>query len=616
LLVAAFDHRHIFLDPAPDAERAFAERQRLFALPRSTWADYAPTALSPGGGVYARGAKTIALSAEARALLELDDPTPSGESVVRAILRLPADLLWNGGIGTYVKAKDETDVEVGDPTNDPVRIDASELRATVVVEGGNLGLTQRARIEFALAGGHINTDAIDNSGGVDCSDHEVNLKIALQPLLASEALTAEARDALLAEVADPVCAAVLAHNRSQARALHLDQLRSRTQLPLFRDLMSILEAEAGMERRAANMPTRETLRVRRGIYPGLTRPELAVLLAHTKLDLQRRLLQSPLCDDPALEPLLYGYFPTALGQRFPGAIGQHSLRREIIAVQLAGQLIDTMGMTFLVRAVRDTGRDVLDVVQAWVAAQTLGDGAGLAAELAATAERLTADADAECAQRIERAFEDAVTCLVPAVRPGQPLDSLTRPLSEPVAAVLAQWPEWLGRHRCEADAAARAALESAGVPPALASRVMRIAGLAEALEITRIAAAASVHLPAAAEIYGEAGSTFELDWLRQTLPTALSTDDRWEARAAAGLVDRLRTTRRRLTRDVLAERRDGEDAAARMAAYCEARRDQVDVVLGLMHDVRAVPQPSLPALLVLLRELDRLVDTSAGERAW
>jgi glutamate dehydrogenase len=607
-LVAAFDHRHVFLDPHPDAERSFRERQRLFALPRSTWADYAPAALGPGGGVYPRDAKAIPLSPEARALLELDEPAPAGEAVVRAILRLPVDLLWNGGIGTYVKASDETHLEVGDPANDAVRIDARELRAAVVVEGGNLGFTQRARIEYALNGGRINTDAIDNSGGVDCSDHEVNLKIALQPLVANGTLPEPARNALLAELAEPVSAAVLAHNRAQARALHLDQLRSRTRLALFRDLVSILEAEAGFDRQAAHLPSREALRVRRGLYSGLTRPELAVLLAHTKLDLQRRLLESPLCDDPSLEPWLLAYFPPPIRERYPRAAAQHPLRREIIAVQLANQLVDGMGMTFLVRAVRDTGSDVLQVVRAWLAARLLADGDALDAELRDAAERMSADADTACALRIERAFEVAVACLAPSIRAHQPLDAVVRPLRETVATLLAQWPERLGPARAEAYAGEVRTLEAAGVPPPLARRVALLGGLGDALEITRVAAGTSWPLPNVAEAYGAVGAALELDWLREALPEALASDDRWEARAAAGLLDRLRATRRRIVADVLAERGAAAHPTSRVAAYLEARRDQADVILGLTHDLRAGARPPLAALLVLLREIDRLID--------
>ncbi|MGH7787497.1 MAG: NAD-glutamate dehydrogenase domain-containing protein, partial [Candidatus Binatia bacterium] len=390
-LLAAFDHRHVFVDPDPDPERAYRERERLFAQPRSGWNDYADGALSPGGGVYRRDEKAIALSPQARALLGVDAEAPSGEAVVRAILRLPVDLWWNGGIGTYVKASDETHLAVADPGNDSVRIDAGELRATVVAEGGNLGLTQCARIEYALAGGRVNTDAIDNSAGVDLSDHEVNLKIALQPVVASGTLAAAARDELLATLADPVCESVLQHNRSQARALGLEQLRSRTHLAAFRDLMMILEAEAGLDRAAAHLPTRETLRARRAVYVGLTRPELAVLMAHTKLDLRGRLVQSALVDAPGLDEELRAYFPAVVVERFADALRRHPLRREIIAVQLANQLVDEMGMTFLVHAVRDTGRDVIDIVRAWISVRRLANGHEVAALLDAARAHLPAE---------------------------------------------------------------------------------------------------------------------------------------------------------------------------------------------------------------------------------
>ena len=294
-LCAAFNHRHIFLDPEPDPERSFLERARLFQLPRSSWDDYDPSCLSTGGGVFPRSAKSIELAPPVRALLGTEAPALSGEDLVRAILHMEADLLWNGGIGTYVKASDETNADVGDPTNDRVRVDAKNLRVRVVAEGGNLGLTQAARVEFALQGGRINTDAIDNSGGVDCSDHEVNLKIALQrPLLRGE-ISTEQRNDLLSEVADDVCESVLTHNRRQALTLSLDQVRSRSSLGGFRDLLAVLEAEAGLNRHLERLPTREALRARRSTYLGLTRPELAVLLAFSKLHLQQRIRESSLC---------------------------------------------------------------------------------------------------------------------------------------------------------------------------------------------------------------------------------------------------------------------------------------------------------------------------------
>ena len=615
-LVAAFDHRHVFLDPSPDAERAVHERERLFALPRSSWADYAPSALGPGGGVYARDAKAIDLTPEARRLLELDEAAPSGEAVVRAILRLSVDLLWNGGVGTYVKASHESHQDVADPGNDAVRIDASELRAAVVVEGGNLGLTQSARVEYALGGGRINTDAIDNSGGVDCSDHEVNLKIALQPLVDAGELSTAARQRLLAELAEPVCEAVLAHNRSQARALAHDQLRSRTQLAAFRDLFTILEAEAGLDRQLAQLPTREALRLRRGVYLGLTRPELAVLLATTKLDLRRRILQSPLVDEPELEELLHGYFPATFAAQHAAAVRRHALRREIIALALTNQLVDTMGMTFLVRVVRDTGRDVLDVVRAWVAAQRLADSDGTLAALAAVHERLSEAAAQRAAVLLTDGLEQATVWLVATLPPGQPLAVTLGELRAPVSTLLAAWSDALPAARREAYAAECAALATLGIPEALSERLTGLAVLDQALEIASVAQHRDEPLPIAAAAYLQMGPLLGLDWLRQALPGALAGEDRWEPRAAAGLIEGLRHARRHLTGAVLAGHRPGTPIDAALAVYGDAHREQIDAVAGLIGDLKAAPQPSLPALLVVMHELGRLARPSHANEAW
>jgi len=262
--------------------------------------------------------------------------------------------------------------------------------------------------------------------------------------------------------------------------------------------------------------------------------------------------------------------------------------------------------------VRDTGRDVLLVLQTWLAARLLADGDGLDAELAAAADRLSAEADAQCALRIESALEESVACLVPSVRAGQPVDALVRPLRESVTALLSHGPEWMGTRQAEAHASEIGALEGLGVPTTLAQRVAQMGALADSIEVAHIATAANVSLPGVAGVYGQVAAALDLDWLRRALPGTLSAEDRWEARAAAGLLDRLRATRRRLTLDVLAQRAAGPSAAERVTAFCDARRDQVDVVLGLTHDLKAVARPPLPALLVLLRELDRLVESEGS----
>src|SRR2546423_3177435 len=331
-LVAAFDHRHIFLDPNPDPAAGGPAGHRLFKLPRSSWAAYAPGVISTGGGVFPRTAKRIPLSAEVRAAIDVDAEAVRPADLIRAILRAPVDLLWNGGIGTYVKASTETHGDAGDKTNDAVRIDATELRARVVGEGGNLGFTQRGRIEFALAGGHINTDAIDNSGGVDCSDHEVNIKILLDTVVADGEMTGRQRDRLLAEMTDEVAAMVLRDNYDQTGALATACAQAAPMGDVHAPYPPKLESDGGLDRAIEFLPSDEVLAQRRSAGAGLTSPEFAVLLAYTKIEVSSRLLASDACEDPWFLRELTAYFPAPLRhERFASAIARHPLRREIVA---------------------------------------------------------------------------------------------------------------------------------------------------------------------------------------------------------------------------------------------------------------------------------------------
>ncbi len=606
-LRAAFNHREIFLDPDPDSEQAYRERERLFRLASSGWSDYGASCLSVGGGVYPRSAKAVPLSPEARAMLGIDVEAPSGEEVIRAILRMEADLLWNGGIGTYVKASDETHNEVGDQANDSVRVNADELRVLVVAEGGNLGFTQRARVAFALAGGHINTDAIDNCGGVSLSDREVNIKIALAPLVAAGELSGERRNELLAELAEESCQAVLAHIRRQAFALSLDRLRSRTRLRGFRDLMATLEAEGALDRQLENLPTREALRTRRQVFLGFARPELAVLLAAAKLDLQRRILESPLCTEPAVERYLREYFPAALGQRFGYAVDQHPLRQEIAAVRLANRLIDLMGMTFLVRAAGDTGRNIVDIVKAWTAALAISGGEETLAQIASQQSRLSASGDEQCCLVVAEALERATMWIVETQPPSASLSNLIESFQRPASELLASWPDLLTEARRDAYQADVARFTELGLTAASAEQLTRMAAVEDALEVSHIARELDIASPTVADAYFRAATLVDLDWVRHALPTTLRGEDRWEQRAIAGLLEGLLYGRRQLTVNVLGYRRGEAVVEDCLQLYAEACGAQLDRLRGLIDDLKAATRPTLPGLLVVMRELGRLV---------
>jgi glutamate dehydrogenase len=384
-LVAAFDHRHVFVDPDPDPMTSYAERQRLAELGRSSWADYDASLLSPGGFVVPRASKEVDLPQQARAALGLGDDVASldGEALVRAVLAAPVDLLWNGGIGTYVKSSSETHAEVGDPSNDAVRIEADQLHARAVGEGGNLGLTQRARVEAALRGTRLNTDALDNSGGVDMSDREVNLKILLRGAIQAGRLDMPARNQLLERLTPQVTDLVLSDNRSQSLAVSLDERRAQDALDDFASFMTGLGRAGVLDRAAERLPGPEALDERRAEGLTLTRPELAVLLAYSKLALKRHLLASNLPDDRISAGHLEAYFPPeAIEVAGPEALAAHRLRREIIASQIANDLVDLMGSTFVHRTSRDTGVRPIQAARGWVIASQLCGAAALRATLA------------------------------------------------------------------------------------------------------------------------------------------------------------------------------------------------------------------------------------------
>ena len=374
-LIAAFDHRHIFIDPAPDPALSFAERARMFALPRSSWADYDRALISPGGGVWPRSVKSVPVSPQARTALGIDSTVSAlpVDELISAILAAPVDLLWNGGIGTYVKASSESHADVGDRSNDAVRIDATRLRARVVGEGGNLGFTQAARIEYSLGGGLTNTDFIDNSAGVDTSDHEVNIKILLADAIRDGAIPASGRHQLLNEMTDEVAALVLRHNYRQDMALAVARSQAPGLLHVHARYLRKLIRDKRLNAEQDILPGEREIAERRSSGGGLTNPELALLLAHTKIAAGEDVLSSSLPDDPYLRRVLDAYFPAPLRARFADRMEAHPLRREIITTSAVNEMIDTSGTTFLFRLIEETGASVPDLTRAWLVAREVFD---------------------------------------------------------------------------------------------------------------------------------------------------------------------------------------------------------------------------------------------------
>jgi glutamate dehydrogenase len=531
-LRAAFNHLHIFLDPDPDPALSFAERERLFRLPRSSWEDYDRARISEGGGVYSRFAKRIPLSLQVRAMLGVDADALSGQDLIRAVLKMPADLFWNGGVGTYVKASFETHAEVGDSSNNAVRIDAAELRARVVGEGGNLGFTQLARVEYARAGGRINTDAVDNSAGVDMSDHEVNLKILLQPLVSDGTLTFGARNALLREMTPDVSALVLGDNARQALSLSLAERRSARDPALFASLQAYLVERGGLRPAVEFLPSAKT-----ALERGYTRPELAVLMAYTKMGLYRRLLETDFPDEPGFQHYLFDYFPDVLQNRYPEAITAHPLRREIIATQFANVTVDTLGVSFVHKTLYDTGSSPAEVVRAALLALEVLDAPALLARVLESAAG--AEAQYDQLDVFVRAVEEVVAWLLLGGVGVASVAAFVASYHTPLTALRRDLRGLLSEPEGERYVARQRALEEAGFAPKLAVELSSLPYLPSAMGVIDVARDTETPIDHAARRFYALGERLSLGLLRDTL-AALRAQNKWEKIALSALVMELR----------------------------------------------------------------------------
>jgi glutamate dehydrogenase len=612
-LVAAFNHMHVFLDPDPDPEASFAERQRLFELPRSSWSDYEASVISAGGGVFPRSVKSITLSPQVREALAIEADELSPTELIREILRAPVDLLWNGGIGTYVKAAAESHADAGDKANDAVRIAGGELRCRVVGEGGNLGFTQRGRIEYALAGGRINTDAIDNAAGVNCSDHEVNIKILLDALVVAGDLTAKQRNELLAEMTGGVAERVLYGSYTQTQAMSLALAQAVPMVDVHARLIHHLEQVAGLDRELEFLPSEDLINERKSAHRGLVAPELAVVMAYCKIHLYAELIDSALPEDEYLAHDLERYFPPPLPERYRVQMRSHRLRREIIATVVANQLVDRAGTTFAFRLTEETGapasllarayavaREVFEMRSFWSAVEALDNrvDAGVQLRMLIDGRRLVERATRWLVRAHPDGIEIAET--IAAFAPG------ARALAEAMPGVLE------GADRDAYDTRA-AELREAGVPEELAFRVVGMFSLLSVFDIVEVAAATGRELDAVMATYFRLGAGLDMNWLRDRI-IELPRSNRWQALARAALRDDLYTLHRALTREVLDAGGPGAGYEEALDAWSERHRAGVERALSMLADIKASRSYDMTTLPVALREVRNLIRGGVPER--
>ena len=607
-LVAAFDHRDIFIDPTPDPEVAFDERDRLYAMPRSTWQDYDRARISPGGGVWSRDVKSIPLSDAMRSLLRVDDDAMTPPELLRAILQAPTDLLFAGGVGTFVKASSESHDDVGDRTNDAIRVDGSDVGARVIGEGGNLAVTQRGRIEYARRGGRVNLDAIDNAAGVATSDAEVNLKILLRMALDSGEIDADERDRVLEEVREDVAQNVLHRVWRQAWAISRELSISPGGMDAYEQLLIDLEESGQVDRRVDVLPSSEEMERRREVGAGLTRPELGILLGASKRDLTDRLLASGLPEDPALRSLLTDAFPDAVSHRFDHLLDGHRLRRELIATELAGEIVDRLGITYVSRTAHERGCMAADVAASyWVARQVVD---------APDEWRAIDDLEGAVVPALQMDLTTEIDALVDACTRAYLREMPTSGIGELIDADRKAFLDL--RLYVESLRGTHAALRSGrvarwtdvGIEPELAERVVTLSELTLAPDVAGVARRLGRDVHAVADAFVTVTDRLPLDALHSRLENVTATGvwERWQARS---LVDELRELRRQTAMAALQNQErteakgDGQDA---VRTYLDERKLVTERVAALMKRFEREPDAGLAAATVVVTALRGVLD--------
>jgi glutamate dehydrogenase len=614
-LLAAFDHRHIFLDPDPDAAASWRERRRMFDLPRSSWDDYDKSLISEGGGVYDRDQKAIPISPQVRDALGIDDLADGPEggvtemsppNLIKAILQAPVDLLFNGGIGTYIKAESESDADVGDRANDPVRVNANQVRAKVIGEGGNLGVTALGRVEFDLSGGRINTDAMDNSAGVDCSDHEVNIKILIDSLVTAGKVKVEERKELLESMTDEVARLVLLDNEDQNDLIGTSRANAASLLPVHAMQIKYLE-ERGINRELEALPSEKEIHRRIDVGIGLTSPELCTLMAHVKLALKEEMLTTELPEQDVFASRLPQYFPTPLRERFGPEIRGHQLRREIVTTMLINDLVDAAGISYAFRITEDVGVGPIDAVRTYVATDAIFGVSDIWRQIRAASvpvalsDRLTLDTR----RLIDRAGRWLLNYRPQPLAVGAEINRFAAKVKE-LTPRMSEWLRGDDKAIVEKEAAEFA---SQGAPRDLAYMVAAGLYRYSLLDIIDVADITEMDAAEVADTYFALMDRLGTDGLL-TAVSELPRHDRWQSLARLAIRDDIYASLRSLCFDVLAVGEPDESGEEKISEWEHISASRVERARRTLSEIQESGAKDLATLSVAARQIRRMTRTS------
>ena len=595
-LQAAFNHLHIFIDPNPEAAKSFTERQRLFTLPRSSWSDYERKLISKGGGIFERSAKSIKLSPQVQKMISTDVTQMAPNELIHALLKMPVDLFWNGGIGTYVKASNENHSDIGDPANDNLRVNGNQLGAKVIGEGGNLGFSQHGRIEFAQAGGYINTDAIDNSAGVDSSDHEVNIKILLSQLVDAGDMTIKQRNTLLASMTDEVGDLVLSHNYHQTLVLSIAEGQACMRLSDHKRLIHSLEKQGRLNRALEGLPDDANMDERARVQAGLTRPEIAVLLAYSKMRLFDELMAADIGNDSYLARSLEDYFPKVLSERYAVAMGSHQLRSEIIATHVTNQIGNRMGSTFCNYLQEEMGAEAGDMARAFTAACDIIDAQSLWSELDRVTLVLDYKQSMELHKNIQTLLEDLTLWLL-SRHQDEPIQTMVDQYQKPMADYYAQLANLLPHGAAQRINAQADELTANGVEVSISMRLCQLEFVYHGLDVAQVASRCGTEVITAAQTWYGLYERFQGDWLNQAIAN-LPSQDPWQRKARASLKQEFEDSLAQLTQTVI--------SSDQSQAWHIRNQDLIERCLSIFAELQNNTNTNLAMLSVAVREIAKL----------